>query len=252
MKNIIDDNFIKNHTLLECLQEFKGAQKYDSKSRLDSVTEEFKALAKKFLYGGYIKVGDYFDIKIYNVEFYYHEEETLDSANQELITDSIVYHRNAKNPNGKYPPFPIMTLHAHQSGIDIAFEDPQGRYRASVLIREFSVIDNFNHIKEPIVDNRSQYLYDYLNGFSLNGETNYISWEEDENFTPGPIYVGHRKNVFTDEYYKRVQETKKRVDSDKNNEQRMTELDGRLWAFSKRESVVRHYNGAKETYQIVS
>lgn len=244
--NMINDEFIKNHSLLECLQEFKGAQEHDNLSRLDSVTKEFKALAKKFLYGGHFVVGDDFEITIDNVEFYYHEEEQLDPAD-ELILDPIVYHKNSKER--KVPPFPIMSLHTHQSGIDIAFEDPQGRYRASVLIREFSVIDRYNKKKEPKADSRSQYLYDYLNGFSIDGNPNYIHWVPKEIFTPGPIFVGHRKNVFTPEYKSWVQENKKKVNPDKNNEQRLEELDNRLWAFSKRASEVRHSNGAKEIYQ---
>lgn len=243
---MIDETFIMNHSLLECLREFKGAQKHDNLSRLESVTEEFKALAKKFLYGGHFVVGDYFEITIDNVEFYYHEEEQLNPAD-ELILDPIVYHKNSEDR--KVPPFPIMSLHTHQSGIDIAFEDPKGRYRASVLIREFSVIDRYNKKKEPKADSRSQYLYDYLNGFSIDGNPNYIHWEPEENFTPDSIFVGHRKNVFTPEYKSWVQENKKKVNPDKNNEQRLEELDNRLWAFSKRQSVVRHSNGAKETYQ---
>lgn len=243
---MIDDNFIMNHSLLECLQEFKGAQKHGKLNRLDSVTEEFKALAKKFLYGGHFVVGDYFEITIDNVEFYYHEEEQLDPAD-ELILDSIVYHKNSKDR--KVPPFPIMSLHTHQSGIDIAFEDPEGRYRASVLIREFSIIDHYNKKEESNKDTRSQYLYDYLNGFSIDGNPNYIHWAPEKDFTPRSMYVGHRKNVFTPEYRSWVQKNKKRVNLDKNNEQRLKELDNRLWAFSKTPSEVRHSNGAKETYQ---
>ena len=77
---MIDNDFIKTHTLLECLQEFKGARKHKKLSRLDSVTEEFKALAKKLLYGGHFVVSDnenneIVKIELCSVEFYYHEEK---------------------------------------------------------------------------------------------------------------------------------------------------------------------------------
>ena len=246
---MIDNDFIKSHTLLECLQEFKGAQSYNGKSRLECVTEEFRILAQKFLFGGYIKVGDYYDIYIDNVEFYYHEEEGKGYSESDRITDPIVYHRSAKFPDRKLPPFPIMTLHSHQSGIDIAFEDPDGKYRASVLIREFSVIDHFNKKEERMADSRSQYLFDYLNGFSMSAEGNHITWQETDAFKPEQMFVGHRKNVFTEEYYQRLLKDKIRVDKNKDNAQRMEELDKRLWAFANKPTSIRHSNGAKEEYK---
>jgi hypothetical protein len=244
---MINNDFIKNHTLLQCLQEFKGAAVGNSvKEREDSLKEPFSLLAKKLLYGGYFKVGNYFDIFIDTVEFYYHEENQMDSTDKRIL-DPIVYHKNTEDR--KVPPFPIMTLNTHQSGIDIAFEAPDGKYRASVLIREFSVIDHYNNEKEAKADSRSLYLYDYLNGFSINGNENYIQWEPVQNFVPGPIFVGRRKNVFTQEYKTWVQQSKKRINPEKNNEQRLEELDKRTWAFSKRQTVVRNSNGSIETFQ---
>ena len=221
---MIDNDFIKNHTLLECLQEFKGAQSYNGKSRLECVTAEFEVLAKKFLYGGYIRVGDDYDIYINNVEFYYHEEEGKGYSESDRITDPKVYHCNDQFPGRTLPPFPIMTLHSHWSGFDITFEDPDGKYRASVLIREYSVFDhntkdknhplggyvNWNtravknnetkkgsfQVKDnPINDTRSSYLQYYLNGFSMDGRNTRIEWIDEAKDGYGKVKALLRKNI---------------------------------------------------------
>ena len=38
-----------------------------------------------------------------------------------------------------------MALHAHNSGIDITFENEKMKYRASALIREYEVFDIKSH-----------------------------------------------------------------------------------------------------------
>jgi hypothetical protein len=239
---MIDNDFIKKHTLLECLQEFKGAQSYDGKSRLECVTEEFGLLAKKFLYGGYLMVGNDYRIDISIVEFYYHEEK---KDNKNGIYDYIVYHRNGRYPGNPVPPFQTMSIHAHPSGYDITFEDPDGKYRASALIREYTVKnchtgkyikwnpkDNgdgyYEESSEDIIyDDRSQNLYYYLNGFELNGNGNEIRWEsiEDVPYDTCKIYRGHRKNVF---------EQNKNGIIIKDDEVTLDEK--KEWAFSKREN----------------
>lgn len=221
---MIDNDFIKEHTLMECLKVFKGAQSHNGKSRLECVTEEFEILAKKFLYGGYIKVGDDYDIYINNVEFYYHEEDDKHNPNPDRITDPKVYHCNDQFPGRFLPPFPIMTLHSHWSGFDITFEDPEGKYRASVLIREYSVFDHktknechpqggyvdwntkaidkndnkkgsFSVQDIQVNDTRSSYLQYYLNGFSMDGGNNRIEWIDEAKDGYGPVKALLRKNI---------------------------------------------------------
>ena len=75
----------------------------------------FRALAPAFLYGGYIQVREDYQIYIRTVEFYYHSEK------KDGVHDPIVYHRNGRIMES-VPYFPLMTLHAHNSGFDITFE----------------------------------------------------------------------------------------------------------------------------------
>ena len=125
--------------LSNCLRNFNGAEVSNEKSRKDSLLTQFKILAQKMIYGGYIRVRNDYAIFINTVEFYYHEEEGS-------IKDDIVYHRNGRwewdsQDGNSLPYFPAMTLHAHSSGIDITFEDSEKHYRASALIRKYVVYD---------------------------------------------------------------------------------------------------------------
>lgn len=212
---MIDNDFIKTHTLLECLQEFKGASTGNSvQKREDSLTKIFESLAKKFIYGGYILVGNEYRIEIKTVEFYYHEEYESENS----ISDPMVYHRNKKFPNRIVPIFPIMTLHSHWSGFDITFEDPYGKYRASALIRAYAVYDikgngyvkldtsnkgkednivgTYNLQEKPFIDTRSTYLQYFLNGFNLEeGKCTRIIWKDDVREGYGNVKASLRKNV---------------------------------------------------------
>ena len=237
-----------NETLKQCLENFQGAPEGDTLERRERALEEdFDLLAKKLLYGGHLVCGNY-EIKIQLVEFYYHEEEAM--GIEPRIQDPIVYHRNGRYPgdkSGVVPPFPIMSLHAHTSGYDITFEDPNSRYRASALIRAFSVKDtrtgnfikwnakdkgegNFEPLDKEFCDNRSQYLYYYLNGFQIDGNGNQIQWIDNVNYETCQLFRGRRKNVYKDE--------------------KKTILDDRQWAFanSNNEVIIKHSNKQKEKY----
>ena len=102
---------------------------------VDELTGKFKELAPYFLSGGYIKVRDEYRIYLTTVEFYFHSEK--DGG----VKDPIVYHRNNNKVEGEIPYFPMFTLHAHDSGYDITFENPKEEYRASVLIRAYQIWD---------------------------------------------------------------------------------------------------------------
>lgn len=166
----------------------------------DTISNKFQEIAKHILYGGYIDVYGEFRIYARTLEFYFHEEDGS-------IKDPIVYHRN-----GKYgdllptpPYFPIMSLHAHMSGFDITFESEKGKYRASTLIRKYSVYRN----STPIVENATQstYLYNYVNGFSIDPNVDSekrILWKDENSIGAKTLLsVNKRKNVYSGEKWKK-------------------------------------------------
>ena len=163
---------------------------------VDELTGKFKELAPYFLSGGYIKVRDEYRIYLTTVEFYFHSEK------DDGIKDPIVYHRNGRMvlDNDKYAPklpyFPFMSLHAHDSGYDITFENDKEQYRASALIRAYQVWDEkagqwikwdkdiqkfrFYDVErdDDSINSQVLYLKTFLNGFCVGaGE---IVWEDNE------------------------------------------------------------------------
>lgn len=261
MTENITKEFVTSHTLMECLKEFSGApndpdtlKKYIEDHSLKGFREEllkmfeeanklnsnklnrkkeifltcvFQLLAAKMLYGGHFEIiggGEIVrQIYIHTVEFYYHEEFNDDNA----VHDYIVYHRNALDGENKYPntidPFPIGSLNAHQSGIDITFEDQAGKYRASALIRAYIVLEE----GKEVIDKRSTYLYDYL--FMNAVLPVYICWK---NTTIAPdtklkVIRDQRKNVY--EY----EDKNGKLTIEKRKLKRQAKLDHRFWAFSK-------------------
>lgn len=212
---MINDQYISNHGLKECLYAFRGAGEGPVGDKMASLEKDFLLLAKKMLYGGFLQVGDDYEIYIRTVEFYYHEEDGVENP----IQDPIVYHRNGRFPGRDLPPFPMMTLHAHWSGYDITFEDSNKRYRASALIREFAVFDRcigkngswvywctgekygdgvYKPFDTPQFDDRSTYLQFYLNGFSIDGSANRIVWRDYKTPVFGEPSSKARRNVFKD------------------------------------------------------
>ena len=197
--------------LLECLSKFSGAKGDSCDERKKSLIEPFKALARKMLYGGYLRVGDDYAIFVHTVEFYYHEEKGEKGVK---VEDKIVYHRDGRyrriNEAGQSVPvqmpyYPLMSIHSHWSGFDISFENDDLGYRASALIRKYIVYNlrtkksikletskkSITDLSEedlklfvgtiyeqdiPYVDKRSQYLAYYLNGFSLEGGRSEVRW----------------------------------------------------------------------------
>lgn len=186
-----------------------------------NIEQTFEEIAKTMLYDGYLKVRNEYRVYIKAVEFYLHAEEGC-LLN---VSDPIVYHRNGKPHKGDVPYFPTMTLHAHVSGFDITFENEALKYRASALIRTYAIFDEkskcFIETKKGYkYDDRSTYLYNYLNGFSVNGNNDIIwvdqaSSAKHELNPPTP-----RRNVF--EY----------VGEEKTNKRDM-----RLWSYSRKNEI---------------
>lgn len=185
---------------------------YTNLSLFNGATDEvelqkkFENLASVFLYGGYINVRNKYKIYIRTVEFYFHSESSVG------VHDPIVYHRNGRGLD-KVAYFPLMTLHAHDSGFDITFESEAGQYRASALIRAYEVINNegkylkwianktdskkskFEIFDDYQYNTQSTYLYILLNGFTL-GNTNGIEWIDSQRTQNRDISIKARQGVY--------------------------------------------------------
>lgn len=147
--------------LYKALCDFKGAN-----GKIDNLTAQFEDIAKAAFYTGHFLVNDTNRIYITDIEFYYHEDNGA-------IKDEVKYHRNDKKETLPY--FPIGSLHPHQSGVDITFENPNcsEQYRASFLIRGYEIRDtNYNCIYKNEISNKTRptYLWD-----DLFGETPFLS-----------------------------------------------------------------------------
>ena len=220
--NTIPYKEMSNNTrLFNLLDDFNGAKQTQYKSKAQNLLLYFEQIAKEMIYGGYIRVRDDYAIFISKVEFYYHEE---DATPGEGIIDGIVYHRDGRFINRDVPYFPIMTLHSHWSGFDIAFEKESGHYRASALIRQYAVLDlkkrmfielktsgdiaesldnedEFRPVGEvrlrptPVIDVRSTYPQYFLNGFSMNGNDSRVEWRNLDNPEYHQVKREYRKNA---------------------------------------------------------
>ena len=214
--------------LKETLSSFKGA------TNEKELQLRFQELAPAFLYSGFIQIRNDYKVYIRTVEFYFHSEMP------DGIHDPIVYHRNARDCDGniltKVPYFPIMTLHAHNSGFDITFEsETDGGYRASALIRSYEIKDNEgNYLKwdkdkcifvkslEYCFNTQSTYLYFLLNGFSLDN-SNDIIWKDQVLKQSLPMLQKTRQNVFQSKCEFVYKKKEDRCD--------------RLWSFTREEQV---------------
>ena len=213
--------------LEQVLEDFKKKQKdlkpNDEDARIKKLSELFEPIAKHLLCGGCfeVKSGDKLIRRIfpYTVEFYYHEEEGI-------VKDPIVYHKN------KPDYFKPGTINAHQSGIDITFEnkDKDAKYRASALIRAFRVkegddinakykddYERTSYAKSKDVEYRSTFIYDYLLTNIPMPIT--IEWAPLKTEINAKLIKGYRVNVFQYE-----EKDGKLVKTDKQ--------DVKPWAFS--------------------
>lgn len=186
-------------TLFDKLKDFD--KKINASTNETNLDDYFRVLAPSFLYGGYIQVRNDYRVYIRTVEFYFHSEE-------KGVKDPIVYHRNGRNLE-VIPYFPLMSLHAHQSGIDITFENEKKQYRASALIRSYEVKnkdekylvwskDKFLESAEYNYNTQSTYIYDLLNGFAL-GDENGIRWGDESRAQTKDIIEKTRQNVYQSE-----------------------------------------------------
>ena len=211
-----------------------------------NLMNKFKDIAMTILYDGYIQVRNDYRIYIKTVEFYIHPEEDSPIRNT-IDPDPIVYHRDYRKgmfPCRKLPYFPLMTLHAHVSGLDITFENENLKYRASALIRAYAIYDmstkSFIETKkkykegEAPYDDRSTYLYDFINGFSLiEGNKNNIVWIDKATDVPhNALKTSSRENVYKYDY-----EYKGKRDVEIMEMKKPKEKDIRQWRFTRTNDV---------------
>ena len=165
----------------------------------DIIAECFIPCAKKIL-AGYFKVTNDVgnEVLIRKIqptvlELYYHEEgpgrfkdpimyHTNDRKNYEFYKDKYEELKEQKDRQNYFekrgidtlPYYPIGSLNPHTSGIDVTFENAQEKYRASFLIRAYSV--TYENEKTRTVDNSTE-IYDdlLLNGISLDN-ADWIEW----------------------------------------------------------------------------
>lgn len=262
-------------SLLTCLGKFSGAEGETRDAREKSLEEPFRAIATKLIHGGYFAVSDKADkdavkykIYIHSVEFYYHEEIEGDSR----VCDWIMYHRNPLYGKKKEA-LTTGSLYPHYSGIDITFEDQQGkaenvRYRASALIRSFQVTkvegnnenrvvfkDRPKHIvfDSKDVENYVEYYPTHLPEYLLNKiqlPTIHIEWVDPKDPCEGEVYVGRRINVFEYNYFKdekgRAHVENKRV---KKGAKELKVPDMRRWAFCKEKITVKLEDQERFTFE---
>ncbi len=186
-----------------------------------SLEKKFEDIAKSLLYDGYLKVRNDYRVYLKTVEFYMHAEE----GSPFNVSDPIVYHRNGKFPGREVPYFPLMSLHAHMSGFDITFENEELKYRASTLIRAYAIYDvkagKFIILKNnSIYDDRSTFLYDYLNGFSCSEHQDIVWVDKESSINHELNPPTHRRNVF--KY---------------DGKEKTPVKDERLWSFTRKNEV---------------
>lgn len=132
------------------------------------------------------------------IELYYHEE----GAGR--FKDPIMYHTNdrkrADHPDffekrgiESIPYFPIGSINPHTSGIDITFENPELKYRASFLIREYKI--KYENGKELPVKNSTEIYDDMLiKGIPLES-ADWVEWHDDGIIAEERIERCWRRNV---------------------------------------------------------
>ena len=170
--------------LIRILRTFdeKRTQKLDGTWNADAVAQCFEYCAKEILCNGYFLINGKYIIDIGAIELYYHEEDGE-------IKDYIMYHTNAHPYKSKmfdiakgYPYFKFGSFNLHQSGLDIAFENQEKKYRASFLIRSYRLLEAKDG-KYPLNDNTkydhcSTHIFDdmFYEGISFSGTK--IEWKK--------------------------------------------------------------------------
>ena len=109
------------------------------------------------------------------------------------------------------PYFPVGSLNPHTSGIDITFENPDKKYRASCLIREYQIKfggeekeNNIENSTDKKIENSTDIYDDMLIcGIPLDNNVEWIEWvdDKDKSIETTQLDPSPRKNVCAYEKY---------------------------------------------------
>ena len=219
--------------LTEILKQFEQKRKElirDGQWGKNAVADCFEPCAKEILCNGFFLVNNKYIIDLGAIELYYHEEEGD-------IKDYIMYHTNAHSSKSKlfelnrgFPYFKFGSFNLHQSGVDVTFENPKEKYRASFLIRSYRVIREENELNDFTIpfDKCSTHIFDdmFFNGIMFDKQ-NELSMEWVKCQKQGDIEKVPRKNVTKREI--KYEDDKKRYVIVKSDEP-----DLRPWQFKRK------------------
>lgn len=181
-------------TLIEILEQFENNKKnWEGTWNENAVAECFMDCAIDLLCNGYFLVNNEYIIDLGAIELYYHEED--DDGN---IKDPIMYHTNAHSSNSRilelnnkeFPYFKFGSFNLHQSGVDVTFENPDKKYRASFLIRSYRILKakdgKYPQNDTTKYDPHSTHIFDdmFYSGLLLfdteKDKKNTIEWKDDK------------------------------------------------------------------------
>ncbi len=180
--------------LIKILEKFENNKKnWKGTWNENAVAECFKPCAIDLLCKGYFLVNGKYIIDLGAIELYYHEEENGD------IKDPIMYHTNEhssksriyKLNNNEFPYFKFGSFNLHQSGVDVTFENPTEKYRASFLIRSYRILKAENgeypqSVDNVKYDNHSTHIFDDMFYLGLlladteKAKRTTIEWKDDK------------------------------------------------------------------------
>lgn len=132
------------------LESFHGSEGMTLLEKLASLDAKFRKIATQVILGGYIQVNKR-RLYICDVEFYYQEE----TGN---VKDPQMYHTCTHTKNDALPYIELGRFYTHL-GLDVTFENPAEKYRASVLLRGFYVAEDEECPYGKGLEHDSRYSY---------------------------------------------------------------------------------------------
>lgn len=182
-------------TLLQLLKDFDGTKA----KTIDELTQEFKIIANRVLFGGHFEINDKTEIFPLDIEFYYYNENSNAPAD---LNDSRMYHRGK---NLDY--FPIFSFYPNESGVDVTFEHEDKKFRASFLIRKY----RYKYVDPDVEDtiDKPRYLWEDMFGYHSIGENGIsIKWVDEPDFEFVDLKPIKREHLNTEEDGKIVPDKK--------------------------------------------
>jgi hypothetical protein len=202
----------------------------DANRKDEAVAECFKDCAKDILCNGYFLVNNKYIIDLGAIELYYHEETGS-------IKDYAMYHiperyqhpntkvfQLEKDENNELPYFKFGSFNLHQFGVDVTFENPEKKYRASFLIRSYRVLkveDVANGYPSYVTTDFDHHMSHIFDDMFYEGFSTPITW------------MKYPKGVTIEQATRKNLKNKKLGTDKKGNEIIVTldEDDTRLWQF---------------------